>query len=122
MAERIAPVAGLQLVDASAPAVLATGEAVYNGQCAACHAAGIAGSPKFGDAAAWEARLSQGYDTLLQSALKGKGAMAPQGGGKYSDFEISRAVVHMTNAAGGSFDEPAEPAAPDANAAENAAK
>jgi hypothetical protein len=29
-----------------------------------------------------------GYDALLHSALKGKGAMAPQGGGDFSDYEI----------------------------------
>ena len=43
-------------------------------------------------------------------ALKGKGAMAPQGGGEFSDFEITRAVVYITNKGGAKFDEPAPPA------------
>jgi cytochrome c5 len=44
------------------------------------------------------------------SALKGKGAMAAQGGGDYSDVEVGRALVYMTNAAGGKLAEPAVPA------------
>jgi len=47
----------------------------------------------------------------VNSALKGKGAMAPQGGGDHSDVEIARAVVHMANAAGAKFEEPKAPAA-----------
>lgn len=112
IAQRIAPVAGFEIVDASAPVKLAGGEEVYTTQCAACHTAGLAGAPKFADVAAWEPRLAQGYDGLLGSALKGKGAMAAQGGGKFSDLEIGLAVVHMANAAGADFAEPsAEPSA-----------
>jgi hypothetical protein len=48
---------------------------------------------------------------LLNSALKGKGAMGAQGGGDYSDLEIGRAVVYMANQAGAKFAEPAAPAA-----------
>ena len=110
IAQRIAPVARFELVDASAPKTLATGEEVYNTQCAACHAAGVAGAPKYGDEAAWSARLGTGYDALLQAALKGKGAMAPQAGGAFGDFEIGRAVVYMANAAGGDLPEPSAPA------------
>ena len=91
--------------------VLRSGEEVYKAVCSACHAAGTVGAPKFQDAAAWGPRLGQGYDGLLNSALKGKGAMAPQGGGEYNDTEIGRAVVFMANAAGGKFDEPKAPAA-----------
>jgi hypothetical protein len=42
--------------------------------------------------------------------VKGKGAMAAQGGGEYSDLELGRAVVHLVNASGGKFDEPKAPA------------
>ena len=107
---RIRPVAGFELVDANAPKVLKTAEQVYQTQCAACHAQGVAGSPKFGDLAQWEPRLSSGYEALLNAVLKGKGAMPAQSGGAASDFEIARAVVYMLNAAGGKFDEPAAPA------------
>lgn len=113
VARRIQPVGSIELRDASAPAVLRTGEQVYTGQCAACHATGAANAPKFGDAAAWGPRIGTGYEALLTSALKGKGAMAPQAGGDFSDFEIGRAVVYMANQAGGKL---AEPKAPEAAA------
>ena len=88
----------------------ADGKEIYNQSCAMCHAAGLANAPKLGDKAAWEPRLKAGKDGLVQSALKGKGAMAPQGGGEFSDFEITRAVVYITNKGGAKFDEPAPPA------------
>jgi cytochrome c5 len=108
---RIQPVGMVELRDASGPAQLRTGEQVYTAQCAACHAAGAAGAPKLGDEGAWAARIKTGYDALLTSALKGKGAMAAQGGGEFSDFEIGRAVVYMANKAGGKLEEPKAPAA-----------
>lgn len=119
-ARRILPVGTIEIRDASGPAVLRTGEQVYQAQCAACHGSGAAGAPKLGDAAAWGARVATGYDALLTSALKGKGAMAAQGGGEFSDFEIGRAVVYMGNQGGGKL---AEPKAPEAAAsAASAAK
>lgn len=110
IAARIAPVGKLDLKDPDAPRVLKTGEEVYKAQCTACHAAGAAGAPKSGDAGAWAPRIKQGYEKLLVSALKGKGAMAAQGGGDFSDVEIGRAVVYMANAAGGKLKEPDVPA------------
>jgi cytochrome c5 len=109
-----------------------TGDQVYTAACTACHAAGVAGAPKFGDADAWAPRIKTGYEALLNSALKGKNAMGPQGGGDYSDLEIGRAVVYMANKSGAKFEEPkagavaaaappAEAAAPTAMAAPAAA-
>ena len=112
VAQRLAPVGRVDLRDATAAAVVRTGEQVYQAACGACHTSGAAGAPKTGDTAAWAARLQTGYEALLNSALKGKGAMAAQGGGDYSDFEIGRAVVYMTGKSGGSFPEPAAPASP----------
>ena len=108
IAERLQKVGTVEIRDASRP--LQTGEAVYKAQCTACHATGVSGAPKSGDHAAWAPRIALGYDALLTSALKGKGAMAPQGGGNFSDLEIGRAVVYMVNAAGGKLAEPAAPA------------
>jgi cytochrome c5 len=82
---------------------------------------GLVGAPKFADVAAWGPRLKQGYETLLTHSLKGLGAMGAQGGGAYSDIEIGRAVVHMTNAAGGKFPVPEAPAAEGAAAPAGAA-
>lgn len=101
---RIAKVGTVEIRDANR--ALNTGEAVYKAQCVACHGAGVAGSPKFGDMGAWAPRIATGYDALLTSSLKGKGAMGAQGGGDWEDAEIGRAVVFMTNAAGGSFSVP----------------
>ena len=113
---RIQKVGTLQLGESKRE--LKTGEGVYTAQCTTCHAAGMVGAPKFGDAAAWGPRIKTGYEALLTSALKGKGNMAAQGGGAFSDFEISRAVVYMANAAGATF---AEPKAPEGTATPAAA-
>lgn len=114
-AQRLQKVGLVEIRDANRP--LRSGEDVFKGQCAACHASGAAGAPKFQDAAAWGPRLSQGLEALVHAALKGKGAMAPQGGGDFNDTEIARGVVYMANAAGGKFDEPQAPAADAAAAA-----
>ena len=107
---RIRPVAGFELRDASAPTALRAGDAVFKGQCGACHDTGAAGAPKVGDAANWAPRIKQGLQTLIDHALKGKGAMPPQAGGEFADGEIARAVVYMANNSGAKFAEPAAPA------------
>lgn len=109
VAERIQKVGIVEIRDANR--VLKSGEEVYKAQCVACHAAGVAGAPKFADTGAWAPRIATGFESLWNSALKGKGAMGAQGGGDYEDTEIGRAVVYMTAAAGGKFAEPAAPAA-----------
>ena len=77
----------------------------------ACHAAGLVGAPKFGDANDWRPRLSAGYDSLLASVINGKGAMGAQAGGAFSDIELARAMVYLVNSAGGTLEEPAVPEA-----------
>ena len=121
VAARIAPVAdaGYTLKDANAPKVLQTGEAIYTSTCAACHGAGVAGAPKFGDAGAWGARIAQGYDTVVKHAIEGLRAMPAKGGNPdLDDVEVARAVVYMANGSGGKFKEPAAPATAAAPAAE----
>jgi cytochrome c5 len=117
IAARIKPVAALELKGAGGAKALKTGAEVYTAQCSACHAAGAAGAPKFGDSGAWGARIKTGYEALVTSALKGKGVMGAQGGGDYEDTEIARAVVHMANAAGAKFAEPKDAPAAAAPAA-----
>ena len=119
LAKRIQKVGSVEIRDANRP--LKSGEEVYKAQCVACHAAGAAGAPKFGDEAAWAPRLKTGFEALWNSSLKGKGAMGAQGGGDFQDVEIGRAVVYLTSAAGGKFPEPAAPAAPAAGASAPAA-
>jgi cytochrome c5 len=110
VARRIQPVGAIEIKDVNDPNSLKTGEQVFVAQCGACHTSGAVGAPKIGDEAAWAARIKTGYDTLLASALKGKGNMGAQGGGDFSDLEIGRAVVHMANKSGGSLAEPKAPA------------
>lgn len=109
LAARIQKVGSIEIRDANR--TLKTGEEVFQAQCSACHATGAAGAPKLGDGAAWAARIGTGYEALLESALKGKGAMGAQGGGDFEALEIGRAVVYMANAAGGKLEEPKAPAA-----------
>ena len=110
----IKPVAQLNFKDASGPKELQTGEQVYKAVCSSCHATGAAGAPKVGDVGAWAPRIAKGYDSLMTSVLKGKGAMPARGGSSpadVSDYELGRAVVYMANASGGKLPEPKAPAA-----------
>ena len=86
---------------AAAPAAAAgSGKKTYETVCFACHGAGVAGAPKFGDKAAWAPRIAQGKDALHASALKGKGAMPAKGGNPaLSDADVSAAVDYMVAAA-----------------------
>jgi cytochrome c5 len=104
IAMRIQKIGSVEIRDANRE--LKSGEEVFKAQCAACHSAGLAGSPKLGDVAAWAPRIKTGYETLLTSAVKGKNAMGAQGGGDYETLEIGRAVVYMANAAGAKFEAP----------------
>jgi cytochrome c5 len=113
VAKRIAPLAQVTVRDANAPHVYKTGEEVFKAVCSTCHATGAAGAPKFGDSSAWAPRIAQGFDTLLHTALTGKGAMPARGGttpDDYSDYEIARAVVYMADHGGANFPEPPAPA------------
>jgi cytochrome c5 len=88
----------------AAPAAVLTGQQVYNTTCIACHAAGVAGAPKFGDKGAWAPRLGQGLAVLHKHALEGfqgkAGVMPPKGGRvDLADQSIVNAVDYMANAA-----------------------
>jgi len=105
--ERIKPVGESCLEGDSScggPAVAAassgprSGEAVYQASCLACHDSGVAGAPKFGDAAAWADRIAKGTDVLYASGIKGvpgTGMMAKGGCMDCSDEEVNAAVDYM---------------------------
>lgn len=81
---------------AAAPATTGVGEKLYKQACFACHAAGIAGAPKFGDKVAWAKYTDTGIDTMVANAIKGKGAMPPKGGAvSASDADIRASVEYM---------------------------
>jgi cytochrome c5 len=74
----------------------ADGKAVYDKVCFACHTPGVAGAPKPGDKEAWAPRIKQGAPALVQSVIKGKGAMPPKAGNpSLTDAEIQAAVDFM---------------------------
>ena len=110
--DRIAPVAKVAVSGqdnsamnpakaAAAPAQAdMSGEEVFNMACVACHGAGVAGAPKFGDKAAWGPRIAKGADTLHKHALEGfqgqSGFMPPKGGRvDLSDKTIMNGVDYM---------------------------
>lgn len=94
--EGAAPAAGVPA--AAAPA--ANGKGVYDANCAACHASGVAGAPKFGDKAAWAARIKAGNDALYGNAIKGKAAMPAKGGNAgLSDADVKAAVDYLAASA-----------------------
>ena len=108
---RIQPVGKVEFGAAGSGAAK-SGEEIVKEVCSACHQAGVANAPKIGDKAAWAPRLKLGVDGLLQSVIKGKGAMAPRAGTSLTDPELAGAIVFMANQAGGNLKEPAvKPAA-----------
>jgi len=80
------------------------GKNIYETTCVACHGAGIAGAPKFGDKAAWQPRIAEGANTLYAHALQGfqgkSGVMPPKGGNTtLADADVKAAVDYMVSAA-----------------------
>ena len=103
IAARIAPVGALSdgtaVAKPEAAPVTLSGEEAYT-SCAACHAAGIAGAPMVGDAAAWSSRVTQGIDSLYEHAINGfqgnDGLMPAKGGNlALSDDSVKAAVDYM---------------------------
>lgn len=103
--ENIKPVAVVEVAAADTGAkVEKSGEEVVKAGCAMCHAAGLMNAPKIGDKAQWEARIAQGYETLVKHAIDGIRTMPARGGNPaLSDTEVAGAVKYMANAAGAGF-------------------
>ena len=56
------------------------GKQIYDDYCFSCHTPGLSGAPKIGDKEAWEVRLTQGKQVLLESTINGiQPAMPPKG-------------------------------------------
>ncbi|MGL4602785.1 MAG: c-type cytochrome [Iodobacter sp.] len=73
------------------------GKEIYDSVCMACHAAGVAGAPKFGDKAAWAPRLKDGVDSAIAIGMKGLNAMPAKGGYSGSDEEFAAAAHYLIN-------------------------
>lgn len=104
------PDAGAPAAPAPAPATAtaadkpdpAKGKLVYEANCVVCHASGVAGAPKLGDKAAWNARVGQGYATLYSHALNGiRGMPAKGGNASLSETDLANAVGYLVVEAGG---------------------
>src|SRR5438876_820792 len=88
IAKRLQPVGRVEFGAAGAAAGSRTGEQVYKAVCTNCHQTGVA----------WAPHLVHGTAGLLQSALKGKGAMPPKGGNpSLSDDDVRAAVEFMVS-------------------------
>jgi cytochrome c5 len=88
----------LAMASADAPR---TGEQVVQSQCVLCHGPGLGGAPKIGDGRAWTQRAHAGIDTLVRSALKGRGAMPPSGGvAGLTEPELRAAIAYMLHRSG----------------------
>ena len=86
----------------SGQAAMADGKATYDSACFACHATGVAGSPKFGDKAVWAPRVAKGMDVLKQHAkegFKGDTGFMPAKGGRadITDADVDAAVEYMVS-------------------------
>ncbi len=108
LAARIQPIGQINIGQVASTAATPTageaeavsGESVYNSACAACHAQGVAGAPKFGAADDWTNRAAQGKEVLYDHAINGyqgsAGYMPPKGGNAgLSDDDVKAAVDHI---------------------------
>ena len=103
------PAADAAAPTADAPAVAAAGgssaprdpsfnpKGEYDKICASCHAIGLLNAPKFGDTAAWQARLDKagGVDGVVQQGIKGINAMPPKGGSTINDDQFHDLVAYI---------------------------
>jgi len=95
---RLQPVARLEIGGAGSAAGARSAADIVKNTCSACHQTGAANAPKLGDAAAWAPRIKTGVNALVQSVIKGKGAMPPKAGNpSLSEGEIRAAIEFMTS-------------------------
>jgi c(7)-type cytochrome triheme protein len=87
---------------AAAPIATAqsAGKGVYEKACMACHANGLVGAPKYGNAQDWAPRIARGRGALYKTALEGNLNGMPARGGRsdLSDSEVRAGVDYMVAA------------------------
>jgi len=103
-AVKLSAVSSLLLVIAAtvnAASEIRTGKQVYDVACVACHASGVLQAPKLGDQQDWRKREQQGFEVLLNHALKGfKNMPAKAGNPTIKDKEIENAIKYMLASSG----------------------
>lgn len=79
------------------PEVLAAdaGAKLYESNCKVCHEAGLLNAPKYGDTAAWSARLTKDKETLYMHSAKGFNKMPAQAVNGVSEAQVKAAVDYM---------------------------
>ncbi|MDH4096274.1 MAG: c-type cytochrome [Betaproteobacteria bacterium] len=84
------------------------GRQVYEQKCAVCHAAGLAGAPRPGNAADWGPRLRAGKASLYRNAIQGTmRGMPPKGGNPDLPEAAVRAAVDFMTATVAAASKPA---------------
>ncbi len=86
---------------------LESGQALVEQECLLCHLNGTLGAPRFGDTAAWDARIAAAGGEpadLVPSVQNGIGSMSAFGG-RFSARELLQAVLYLT----GRENEPPDP-------------
>jgi cytochrome c5 len=99
------PAALAKLTAAAAPRAPMSGDQIVAQVCSSCHASGVLGAPKIGDASDWKGRFASqgGLNGLLQYALHGKGNMPARGGrSDFTDDEVKSAIQTMLQKSGAS--------------------
>jgi cytochrome c5 len=80
----------------------APGKPTYEVYCAACHAMGAGGAPKYGDPNSWQPILKQGVSAIYANAIHGIRGMPAKGAClSCTEDEIKQAVDYMTAAVTG---------------------
>lgn len=88
-------------------AVLKSGEQVYQEVCLACHAGGVAGAPKSGEAGGWDALAKEGQAAVTAHGWVGIRGMPPKGGrADLSLEEFAAATAWMARSAGVDWADP----------------
>lgn len=75
----------------------ASGETVYNQNCAVCHNEGKEGAPKIGDKNAWKSLIAKNMDVLIENTVNGKDH--PKNGGckQCSTNEVIEAIKYIVS-------------------------
>lgn len=82
----------------AAPAASADPATTFKTICAACHATGVMGAPKFGNKDDWKPRIAKGKATLYKHALHGFKSMPAKGGhADLSDDTVKAVVDYMVS-------------------------
>ena len=75
---------------------ISLGKDVYERVCSVCHDNGVVGAIKITDKATWRSHVHHGIDHMVESVIKGKGAMPARGGDpNLTDEEIESAVHYI---------------------------